>query len=131
MRRFLLFFLFLCQIFVASHSWAQSVFIANLNLPIEIETTIIREHVYPTTISFVEGKNGNFFIYADDTLNATIMPVDPSLVINDFVIDNDSVFFCGRTSAYLGVIGFFDINDYFWGTHKLLYSVEHYLFSRW
>lgn len=34
--------------------------------------------------------------------------------INDFVISNDTVFFCGHSPSGKGVIGFLDINDFFY-----------------
>ena len=36
-------------------------------------------------------------------------------IVKDFVISNDSVFFCGYDTEKNGIIGFFNIQDLFWG----------------
>lgn len=51
----------------------------------------------------------------DNTSNLTIKLIRDCKV-NDFVIANDTVFFCGRSSSGKGVIGYFDIADYFYNT---------------
>ena len=45
------------------------------------------------------------------------MTIDYGFNIYDFVIWNDEVFFCGSNASGEGIIGHFDINDFFFGTH--------------
>lgn len=67
------------------------------------------------------------FLYADASLNATYLPIDTNYNITDFVIDNDSVFFCGVNSKGKGFIGFFNINDFFFGSNS--YFVYNHVIS--
>lgn len=73
--------------------WAQTSVTATLVLPVDIQKTKIREYNFPSSISYVESTKGNYFVYADTTLSAIYAPVDTNYIINDYVIDRDSVFF--------------------------------------
>lgn len=108
-------FLFVLLLF-GFNGRTQTSVTASLTLPMVRPRTIIREYISPISISYVESSKGNFFLYADTTLLATYVPVDSSLIINGFVISNDTVFFCGKTLSGLGIVGFFDVNDYFFGS---------------
>ena len=54
--------------------------------------------------------------------NQIISKIINNCHVNDFVISNDTLFFCGYDTNGHGVIGFFDINDYFYNA----YSGYHY-----
>lgn len=108
--------------------WAQTSVTATLVLPMDIQKTKIREYNFPSSISYVESTKGNYFVYADTTLSAIYVPVDTNYIINDYVVDRDSVFFCGRNKAGFGIVGFFDINDYFFGLGNY-YVVNTVLYS--
>lgn len=98
--------------------WAQTSVVAHANMPFPIERTIIREHNFPSTVSFVELEKRGYFVYADTTYTATYLPIDSNFFVNDFVIEDDTVFFCGNNSNGDGFIGFFDINDFFFGSNS-------------
>lgn len=89
--------------------------ISAISIPyFSINNQIIKEYNYPSTITcdFVTDSFSSFFSYQDATMICTERPV-PNCHVLDFVIDNDTVFFCGEGRNGLGIIGFFDINDFF------------------
>lgn len=79
---------------------------------------IIKEYNYPYTISYIETIDNKYFTYTDidNTHVITYKTVDNNYTINDFVIRNDSIFFCGQKTSGKGIIGFFNIYDFFWGS---------------
>lgn len=102
----------------ATVSVAQTSVVAHADMPFPIERTIIRDYNFPATVSFVECTSESYFVYADASLSPIYMPIDPNCYVNDFVIDNDTVWFCGKNIKGLGIIGFFDINDFFFGLNN-------------
>lgn len=44
---------------------AQTSVVAHAKLPYSIDKTIIREYVYPTTISYLKSGSCGYFVYAD------------------------------------------------------------------
>lgn len=109
---------FFCFVSFFSDLLAQTSVVAHANFPFPIEKTIIREYVYPTTVSYLTSDTCGYFVYADASLNTTFLPIDTNYNITDFVIDNDSVFFCGVNSKGNGFIGFFNIFDFFYGSNS-------------
>ena len=75
---------------------------------------IVRAYNYPEAIVFAFDTlyNGTFVSLKTNTgiLKGRYIP---NRRIHDFVISYDTVFFCGENNNKNGVIGFFDINDYF------------------
>ena len=117
MKKHMLFFLAMLTQCPNMGIWAQTSVVAHLDFPYAISNTIVREHHYPNTISYLETSNGGYFVYADASLSSTILPIDPNCRVNDFVIDNDSVFFCGNSINGEGIVGFFGIQDFFLGSN--------------
>ena len=93
-----------------------------------IDKTIVRELHAPTSISYVEMQGGHFFVYHDgDTNNLYALKIGDELYVNDFVIENDTVFFCGRnSSSSIGIIGHFKISDFFFNSGS--YTTTDYSF---
>lgn len=118
MKKIVLFAFFFSLTSFFSVLLAQTSVLAHAKMPFPIEKTIIREYSYPTTISYLANDSCGYFVYADASLSAICSPMDAKYNITDFVIDNDSVFFCGVNSKGRGFIGFFDINDFFFGTNN-------------
>ena len=85
-------------------------------------SSIIRDYNYNATIACYNLDNGmSVFIHNNPNLYAKQVYIK-NYYINDFVIDNDSVFFCGYSrgaSDTLGIVGFFDIQDFFFGSGDL------------
>lgn len=105
---------------------AQTSVVAHVDMPFEVKSSIIREYTYPTTISYLESIENGYFVYADSTLSATYIPLNPKYSVNDFVINYDTVWFCGKTSGDVGFVGFLDINDFFFGSNNY-YIISNYL----
>ena len=78
---------------------------------------IIRQYNYPATIlCFYDNLAGNtVFSYQNSSLQMQYRVLE-NFRVSDFVIDEDSVFFCGMGADTIGFIGFYDINDFFFGT---------------
>ena len=52
------------------------------------------------------------FIYNDGNLSAKKVPIDIDITVNDFVIHNGCVYFCGERGGQ-GIFGYFDVSDFF------------------
>lgn len=86
-------------------------------MPDSIEKTIIREMPHLISISYVETASNNYFVYHfGDTNILQVIRIDNNLTVNDFVIDNDSVFFCGENTSGVGFLGYFSVQDFFFGS---------------
>lgn len=84
-----------------------------------VEKTIVRILDYPVSISYIATSSEYYFTYNDGVSNNTInVEFDNTYNVNDFVIEQDTVFFCGSSSNGIGFIGHFVISDFFWGTHS-------------
>lgn len=79
-------------------------------------SSIIRDYNYDATIACYNLSNGiTCFAYNSPNLQTKQVHLK-GYYVNDFVISNDTVFFCGKTNRLVndkGIIGFFDINDVF------------------
>lgn len=118
MKKRIIFTLMLALSVPATEALAQTSVVAHADMPFYIDRTIIREHNYPATVSFLGSGMDGYFLYADASLSATYLPLNTKHYVNDFVIDNDTVWFCGKDINGLGFIGFFDINDFFFGSNN-------------
>lgn len=118
MKKISFFTIFLSLSVLLTDCWAQTSVVAHANMPFPIERTIIREHNFPSTVSFVELEKRGYFVYADTTYTATYLPIDSNFFVNDFVIDDDTVWLCGKTIQGQGFVGFFEINEFFFGSNN-------------
>lgn len=86
--------------------------------PGAVGRTIVREHTYPATISYVESGAGKFFSYADASMTVKKRMIANDIVVNDFYVTEDYVCFCGykKTTVKEGLVGWFKIADFFTGT---------------
>lgn len=88
-------------------------------LPTNVQKTVIRETTALHSISYIETPTDHYFAYYDGSSNsAKEIRINTGFSINDFVIDNDSVFFCGSNVANQACVGHFDIQDFFNGTQS-------------
>lgn len=81
-----------------------------------VDNVVIKEYAYPVTITSACSHNDIFYYTVFSYNDATRISYDIELdgyIVHDFVIDDDSVFFCGQSENGYGIIGFFDINDLF------------------
>lgn len=108
----------------ATNLQSQTSLLSDFFTPSSIEKTIIREYVSPYTISYIKTKTDNYFCYSDETNTSVLLKTNSKLDVNDFVVDADSVFFCGTTTNGEGFLGYFDIYDFFFGSNG--YSVDNH-----
>lgn len=81
------------------------------------DNVLIKEINYPETITIAYSNDiGGTMLSYNTTTHVSKNMIIPGCIVRDFVIDNDTVFFCGQLSGYGGCIGFFNINDFFFGT---------------
>lgn len=117
---------FIMMIFAAiSPLWAQySGFSFNALMPNAIEKTIIRELQFPASISYVETQTEHYFVYHDGSINPLeVVEINPNLYVKDFVISDDTVFFCGRNPVTdMGFVGHFEISSFFSLTSSYTYT---------
>lgn len=107
---------FLCGIVLGISAFAQtSVTIYEPNA-YEMDDVVIKEYNYPVAITsvYVSEEGCTMFAYRDATLTSIEVRLD-NFHVRDFVIDNDTVFFCGQSKDGYGKIGFFDIQNLFFG----------------
>lgn len=81
--------------------------------PHKIVRTIVREYTYPATVSYVETEKKHYFVYADQSMTVTNCEIAPNIFVNDFVILDNEVYFCGLRNGNnpVGIWGYFDIVD--------------------
>lgn len=94
---------------------AQTSIVKEFPMPDQTSRTIVREYSAPVNIVYVEGVHRHFFVYNDNSGASTIYEINGTLSVSDFVVDNDSVFFCGNDAAGQPFWGLFQINDFFFG----------------
>ena len=88
----------------AQHAIVQSAY------PSNVERTIVREYVYPATVSYVETAVEHYFAYADATMTVTNSEISHDLYVTDLALHGQFAYFCGyNTVSRLGVWGWFDI----------------------
>ena len=110
----IIFYLFLFVFGVFSCTAQNSVY-AHISLSDLIGDVIVREYNYPITITYFESGEARYFAYVDTSYVMQYKPISDTITVKDFVVDNDTVFFCGVSNNGKGVLGFFDINDFFYG----------------
>lgn len=99
-----------------------------------IEKALIKSYDYPATISavFYPYHGSTCFVHLDSSMVSTSVAL-PGCRVNDFIVDSDSVFFCGESvaDASKGVIGWFSIHDLFFGPeyfyHQIGFDFTEYL----
>ena len=102
---------------------AQNSIVANAYLTSTgIQDVIIKSYNYPYTITcafcdFSDPQSYYSIIALNDANHVSHQRPLTGYRVHDFVIDHDTVFFCGESQYGFGVIGFLDINDFFynWG----------------
>lgn len=90
-------------------------------LPDSIERTLVREYSYPATISYIETQSQHFFALNNGYGMLTLVQIDDSISVNDFIVDGDTVLFCGIGNWDRAVVGSFIVPRFFSGT--MPYSV--------
>lgn len=108
---------FITTLVVSGWSYGQSVETRRFQLNDTIVRTIVRELEYPATIAYVETTTKHFFVYNDGSLTLTAVPINSKYSVNDFVIEDAFVYFCGTNYAGEGIFGEFGWHDYFFGSH--------------
>lgn len=85
-------------------------------LPYPVSRTIVRELAAPISIVYAETAYGHYFIHNDPSGISTVAEINSPLSVSDFVVDGDSVFFCGNVTNGQVFFGFFHIPDFFFGS---------------
>lgn len=90
-------------------------YLVETTYPFPAQKTIVRDHVYPATISYVKTSEGRCFSYADASMTVSQVWIDDNVEVNDFYVKDEYVFFCGsyNTTFSEGCVGWFKINDFF------------------
>lgn len=87
-----------------------------------INKTLIREHLYPKSVIYIETLQKHYFALVDPVNEMLInyVEIDGNYFINDFCVRKDSVFFCGNDKKKgKAIIGFYNIADFFYGNMNL------------
>lgn len=97
------------------------------------ESTIIREYIYPKTITCVNTENGSaVFILSQQNMQTIERSID-GYYINDMVVDvaSDSVFFCGKSldRSNVAIVGFFNISSLFYGSGDIYIEDNFYAYN--
>ena len=114
---------FLCGIIISTAALAQNSVTVNLpHLNRNAVKTIIKNYSsnYPATVSCSNSNDSVTFIYTDASMQAREIIILKDYYVNDMVISSDSVFFCGRTKFKSGFIGYFDIQNVFFGSGQIV-----------
>ena len=91
----------------------------------KIQKTIVREYIYPATVSYIETVDSHFFAYADESMTVINATIDQSIYVLDFVIHDSRVYFCGYQTGQTarGIWGWFEIASFMNG------SVDYYIYD--
>ncbi len=85
--------------------------VVQANYPNDVERSIVREYVYPATVSYVETAVEHYFAYADATMTVTNCEISHDLYVTDLALHGQFAYFCGyNTVSGTGVWGWFDVN---------------------
>ena len=77
---------------MCQHAVTQAVY------PNDVERTIVREYVYPSTVSYVETAVEHYFAYADASLNVINCEFSHDISVTDMVLHDKFAYFCGYNS---------------------------------
>ena len=113
-------YFFLCGLIMSLSAFAQtSVTVLEPDRFYKANKVLIKERHRDSlsTISCCNSKDGIIykasFIYSNNSMQTTEVTID-DYYVNDMVVENDSVFFCGMHIVdKRGIIGYFKINDVF------------------
>jgi len=85
--------------------------VVQANYPNDVERTIVREYVYPATVSYVETAVEHYFAYADASMTVTNCEISHDISVTDMELHGQFAYFCGyNTISGVGVWGWFDVN---------------------
>lgn len=80
------------------------------------KASIIKDWQNQKQIAYIESSVHGFSIVDLNNTNLLLADLPNSIEVNDFEIYKQWVFFCGcNASSNVGIIGYFDINDLFYG----------------
>lgn len=115
MKQFLLRLFCVIVLLMPTQLMGQAVsMLSHVVMPDSIERTLIREYVYPATISYIETQQGHYFALNDGVGTLTSVRIDDHITVNDFRVDNGYVYFCGKGDLNRGIFGDFSIADFFY-----------------
>lgn len=92
----------------------------------------IRNYLPDVDITYNAILSNLSFNYVDRSSQTTYYAdVSGLFLVQDFVVFDDSVFFCGTYDGYYAMYGYFDINDFFFSSGTLTYIVvtDHSLYN--
>lgn len=85
---------------------------------------VVREYNYPVTIASAVSQLGISQFYYNVTGQSVVSAFLKASNVYDFVIDNDTVFYCGKDNSGNGLIGFFNIQDLFFNGGRFYFSMD-------
>lgn len=85
---------------------------------------VVREYNYPVTIASAVSQLGISQFYYNVTGQSVVSAFLKASNVYDFVIDNDTVFYCGKENDGNGLIGFFNIQDLFFNGGRFYFSMD-------
>ncbi len=85
--------------------------------PSAVQRTIVREYIFPATVSYVETASEHYFSYADASMTVRNVEISYDITVTDFAVHNNLVYFCGYNNfTGYGVWGWFDVTYLIAGT---------------
>ncbi len=78
-------------------SWGQHA-ITQAAYPDAVEHTIVREHVFPATVSYVQTSTDHYFAYADAGMTVSNAAISHDIYVTDLAVHGDYAYFCGYNS---------------------------------
>ena len=111
-------------IIVPATTWAQTSMSFRVGEPHMLgKHDVIKAYNYPTTISSSVLSMSNYTHFMlNNEHHGEILTLLDGCAVSDFVIENDTVFFCGKDNEDKGVIGFFSIQGHFVNGGQFFYN---------
>lgn len=89
--------------------------ITQCQYPDDVTKTIVKEYIFPATISYVETTTQHYFSYSNASMSIINCEISENLYVRDFVVVKDTIYFCGYNTLpnakTVGVWGYFNANN--------------------
>lgn len=97
-------------------TFGQNERVSSAPMPEPITKTIVRHYQNDEVIGYVQTTRNSYFTLSDAQSYNKVFSIDPKYIVNDIKIEDNIAYFCGRnTITNTGIIGHFDVNDFFSG----------------
>ena len=111
-------FLIICILLISHPCRSQD---ATYQLPVQGQQTIVKYLTTGEWIIYYQTPIGEKYFARTGFSSCSIVKISNDYIVQDFEVDNDTVVFCGKTTADKGFIGWFAVSSFFDGTSTIIH----------